>query len=249
MHPVIDRLGRTLRGYRAKLRVFCRRHTRFATIVLAGLTGAPSLMALAPDEKALHVPQVAVPAVMHVPAVAPKQAVQPVRFRVINASASNADTTLSTQPPLYEAEPNGEEEAGSRIRANKSFRFRPGKGVRFRTWCVRLCDGFYYPINNLTTRDRLAADEMKCQSSCSSESRLYFNTIVGYKARPLTDMQGNLYTSLPTAFAYRTKLDPSCTCGVSGMRASATVQPESASAGGQVSAANASPNVRSERPD
>lgn len=227
-------------------RSYCGRHTRLATVILAGLTGAPSLMGLAPYEAEQHVAALAVPAaVEHLPA-APAQPVEPVHFKVINALAvieQNSTDELSADSDL--AEPDSADEELST--AHKSFRFRPGKGVRFRTWCVRLCDGFYYPINNLTTRDKLADDDMKCQSSCSSESRLFFNTIVGYKAQPLTDMSGNSYTSLPTAFAYRSKINPSCTCRAATSAPPATArQDASVSAGSErlTSAANVSSKER-----
>lgn len=48
--------------------------------------------------------------------------------------------------------------------------------------------------------------------SCSSEARLFVNAVVGHATGPLMDLSGQPYTALPTAFAYRTAIDPECTC-------------------------------------
>ncbi len=109
---------------------------------------------------------------------------------------------------------------------NKGVRVRASNAVRFRTWCVRLCDGYYYPMNYLTTRGRLEADEEKCRASCSSEMRLYVNSVAGYKASPLADLSGQPYTDLPTAFAYRAALHRDCTCeGLRMLVTNSTVPP------------------------
>lgn len=93
--------------------------------------------------------------------------------------------------------------------------FRAAKGARYRTWCVRLCDGYYYPINYLTTRDRLARDERICANSCVAPTRLFMNVVVGRRAQPMRDLQGHLYSDLPTAQAFRLSQNPDCTCSKS----------------------------------
>lgn len=100
---------------------------------------------------------------------------------------------------------------------NAGIRVRTSNAVRFRTWCVRLCDGFYYPINYLTTRGQLQVDDEKCRASCSSEARLYVNTVLARTVSPLADLSGRPYTALPTAFAYRAAMNPACSCDGSRM--------------------------------
>ncbi|WP_072395445.1 DUF2865 domain-containing protein [Hyphomicrobium sp. CS1GBMeth3] len=129
------------------------------------------------------------------------------RLRLLNPHAESV-TTVRHDEALGDVA----EEAPSEIVAA-----RPSKAVRFRTWCVRLCDGFYYPMNYLTTRGRLQADDDKCRASCSSEARLFVNAVVGRKAAPLMDLSGLPYTALPTAFAYRREVSSSCTCDGSQM--------------------------------
>lgn len=110
---------------------------------------------------------------------------------------------------------------------HEAYRVRASNAARFRTWCVRLCDGYYYPINYLTTRGRLQADEEKCRASCSSEARLYVNAVIGRTAAPLADLSGQPYTDLPTAFAYRAVLNSECTCEGAQMLVTSSTAPPS----------------------
>lgn len=110
---------------------------------------------------------------------------------------------------------------------HETYRVRASNAARFRTWCVRLCDGYYYPINYLTTRGRLQADEERCRASCSSEARLYVNAVIGRTAAPLADLSGQPYTDLPTAFAYRAAFNPDCTCDGSRMLVTSSTAPPS----------------------
>jgi hypothetical protein len=82
----------------------------------------------------------------------------------------------------------------------------------FRTLCVRLCDGYYFPISNAVTRDKLALDAAKCQARCGSEARLFVQAGFAAKAEQMLDLQGKTYASLPTAFLYRTQYLPACKC-------------------------------------
>jgi hypothetical protein len=46
-------------------------------------------------------------------------------------------------------------------------------GGTYRTLCVRLCDGFYFPISYSTLRERFVADAKQCEQRCPSRSRLF----------------------------------------------------------------------------
>lgn len=82
----------------------------------------------------------------------------------------------------------------------------------FRTVCVRLCDGFYFPISFAATSDRFARDESTCQSSCGSEAKLYVYRNPGEEPQQMVDLRGQPYARLRTAFLYRTTYDESCKC-------------------------------------
>ena len=82
----------------------------------------------------------------------------------------------------------------------------------YRTVCVRLCDGYYFPISFSTTRDRFAEDEQACEARCANEARLFYHPSDAQNDDKLIDRDGNAYTDLANAFVYRTRYEPSCQC-------------------------------------
>lgn len=82
----------------------------------------------------------------------------------------------------------------------------------YRTVCVRLCDGFYFPISFTATQDRFARDEAQCVSSCGSEAKLYIYRNPGENPDQMVDLRGQPYARLKTAFLYRTSYNESCKC-------------------------------------
>ena len=87
----------------------------------------------------------------------------------------------------------------------------------FRTLCVRTCDGYYFPISFSTTSDRFPEDAQTCEAMCpGAEARLFYHPNPGGGPENMTSITGEAYSSLPTAFQYRTSLNPSCTCKPAG---------------------------------
>lgn len=82
----------------------------------------------------------------------------------------------------------------------------------YRTVCVRLCDGYYFPISYATTPDHFAKDSAKCEASCGSPARLYVYENPGSESESMEDLAGRPYSELKTAFLYRTEYVPSCSC-------------------------------------
>jgi Protein of unknown function (DUF2865) len=82
----------------------------------------------------------------------------------------------------------------------------------YRTVCVRLCDGYYFPISFRTTPDRFAAQEALCQSRCGSPARLYVYPNPGGTPAQMHDLSGTPYLSLKTAFRFHVKFNPACSC-------------------------------------
>jgi hypothetical protein len=82
----------------------------------------------------------------------------------------------------------------------------------FATVCVRMCDGFYFPVSFSTTSDNFASDERKCQASCGSQARLFTYRTQGGSPEDMRDVRGQPYNRLPTAFLYRTSYNESCKC-------------------------------------
>lgn len=82
----------------------------------------------------------------------------------------------------------------------------------YRTVCVRLCDGFYWPISFATTPEHFGQDQRKCESSCGSPVRLYTYKNPGGEIEEMEDLSGRPYSRLKTAFLYRTEYSESCKC-------------------------------------
>lgn len=86
------------------------------------------------------------------------------------------------------------------------------KVAGYRTVCVRLCDGFYWPISFATSKSRFSADARQCTDSCGSPSRLYVYKNPGEDIEDMRDLSGASYSKLRTAFLYRTSYDANCKC-------------------------------------
>jgi Protein of unknown function (DUF2865) len=92
-----------------------------------------------------------------------------------------------------------------------SQRWQAPRWGTYRTVCVRLCDGYYWPISYATTRDRFSRDAKQCELGCPNRSRLFYHRS-GTEVDALVDLNGGSYTDLKQAFLYRTKFVADCTC-------------------------------------
>lgn len=82
-----------------------------------------------------------------------------------------------------------------------------------RTVCVRLSDGYFWPISYATLSDYVSNDAMTCQQMCPNTAvDLYFYDNPGQEPEQMRNMSGSPYTALPTAFAYRNAFDKSASC-------------------------------------
>ena len=94
---------------------------------------------------------------------------------------------------------------------------RDGRGTRrdgggYRTVCVRLCDGYFWPVSFAAPRASLAQDRRKCEQSCDSPARLYVSKDTEAPLEDMRDENGRYYRDLKTAFVYRTSYLESCKC-------------------------------------
>ena len=72
-------------------------------------------------------------------------------------------------------------------------------------FCVRLCDGRYFPIQ----RHSGASSAQTCSAFCpASATNIYTGNGIAHAVAP----DGKRYSELATAFAYREKIIPGCTC-------------------------------------
>jgi len=82
-----------------------------------------------------------------------------------------------------------------------------------RSVCVRLSDGYFWPISYSTLPDYLGQDSTTCQQMCpNTQVELYYYDNPGQEPEQMRNLSGMSYTSLPNAFAYRTKFDEAASC-------------------------------------
>ena len=91
-------------------------------------------------------------------------------------------------------------------------RRREGMSGTYRTVCVRLCDGFYWPLSHATTPDHFARDAKRCEQACPARSRLFVHHTSDAEAVAMKDLRGQPYDKLDNAFRHRREFVAGCTC-------------------------------------
>ncbi|MEI8144063.1 MAG: DUF2865 domain-containing protein [Alphaproteobacteria bacterium] len=82
-----------------------------------------------------------------------------------------------------------------------------------RAFCVRTCDGFYFPAGPaLSGTDGKRAQQFYCDQTCPGSEVTLYTTAPGGTIEGAVGPRGQSYASLATAFQFREKLSPSCTC-------------------------------------
>jgi hypothetical protein len=88
----------------------------------------------------------------------------------------------------------------------------PRSYASYRTMCVRLCDGYYWPVNSGMQSSSIVRDQDTCEQSCQSDTKLYIQYSLAADAGDMRDLSGKPYRKLKTAFLYRKTYDPNCKC-------------------------------------
>ncbi len=88
----------------------------------------------------------------------------------------------------------------------------PEDGGTYRTMCVRLCDGFYFPISFGVRRESFYRDNRACMKRCDGKARLFYYPSSGGSIEKMIDLSGRSYRTLPNAFRYRKSLVSGCSC-------------------------------------
>jgi hypothetical protein len=95
--------------------------------------------------------------------------------------------------------------------ANEGGPFAPRREARPRysaagqAYCVRTCDGRYFPINASDNQSRATA----CNNFCpASDTKIVYGSSIDAAATE----SGKPYSELPNAFRYRTEMVDGCTC-------------------------------------
>jgi len=83
---------------------------------------------------------------------------------------------------------------------------------RYRTMCVRTCDGYYFPISSNARRRDFNRDAKACSSACGSQAKLFYMDRQATDMGAMRGLAGGAYRDLPNAFSYRKALKSGCTC-------------------------------------
>lgn len=89
----------------------------------------------------------------------------------------------------------------------------------YRTMCVRLCDGYYFPMSPSSSRNDFARDQQNCRSACpGAETRLYYQPSGEPDADAMTSAAADEpYRELATAGLYKRPEAPEpAICGCRG---------------------------------
>jgi hypothetical protein len=83
----------------------------------------------------------------------------------------------------------------------------------YRTLCVRLCDGYYFPVSFSTLPNHFQRDAEMCQSQCAAPAELYYHQNPGGAVDQMVSASAQQpYTSLKTAWRYRKEYVQGCSC-------------------------------------
>jgi hypothetical protein len=111
-------------------------------------------------------------------------------------------TPFSSPAPVrsYSPVPERQHSASSSTSASSG-----GGGGQYVAYCVRLCDGRYFPMQ----RHNNATSIQLCNGFCPATKTQVFN---GSQIDHAVASNGARYTNLANAFVYREKIVPDCTC-------------------------------------
>lgn len=90
--------------------------------------------------------------------------------------------------------------------------FDPGA---YRTFCVRACDGYYFPMSPSSSRSDLTRDAQNCQTACpGADMQVYYHRGADEEAGLMMSVAtGEAYADLPMAFAYKSDRPRDASCG------------------------------------
>lgn len=86
-----------------------------------------------------------------------------------------------------------------------------------RTVCVRLCDGFHFPLGAVGGSDDARAQAGMCQSLCpGAPARVYVMQSGSERIEDAMSLDGRRYDRLPVAFRHASARDDTCSCRPAG---------------------------------
>ena len=135
-----------------------------------------------------------------------------------NNAWSNTNSKQRAKPSLLQGPPQQPAwfvQPPSNFWPSEETRGQPSKSPRavsgFRTVCVRLCDGFFFPISFGASEGSLSRDQATCSNSCAG-ARLYHYKSAGEDPDDMVDSNGQPYSRMKNANLFRTQYVENCKC-------------------------------------
>lgn len=122
-------------------------------------------------------------------------------------SASRQPSAHGTARPGMRPRHKGMASDGNRARSSHAR----GNGG-YTTVCVRMCDGYFFPINNRASRSQFHRDADLCRSRCGMADARLFYYPNSSDMKGAVDLTGRSYAHLPIAFMHRVRRVAGCTC-------------------------------------
>lgn len=86
-------------------------------------------------------------------------------------------------------------------------------GGKFRTLCVRTCDGYFFPVSYSIGKRQFAYDEARCSEICpAAQTELYVYRNPGGDPSDMMSLAGELYSEQPFANRYKSEFVEGCSC-------------------------------------
>ncbi|MBV8568098.1 MAG: DUF2865 domain-containing protein [Methylobacteriaceae bacterium] len=96
---------------------------------------------------------------------------------------------------------------------HRSTSYAEGYGLGGRAVCVRLCDGYFFPVGDVRDQASLQAQEAMCSGLCpDAPTRLYTVPPGADGIEGAVSRDGHPYSALPVALRYTHAVDDACTC-------------------------------------
>ncbi len=120
------------------------------------------------------------------------------------ASRSVVDEIFGKKSKKNKKQPRGADATANRLRNHNTVR----------TLCVRMCDGYFFPVSFSTKKGSARGDANACERLCpGTEMELFKHKTAGQTADDMVSVAtGKPYLSLPNAFAYQKSFNPNCSC-------------------------------------
>jgi hypothetical protein len=119
----------------------------------------------------------------------------------------------------------------------------------YRTLCVRLCDGYYFPVSFSTLPNHFSRDADVCEQRCAAPAELYYHQNPGGEVEQMVSAKTQQpYTALRSAFRYRKEYVNGCSCKKAEYEPALVEDGRRADAGAGAPAPAATPRVQGPPP-